>query len=167
MWTGPYPATDAYSLKYCGTDKPMKKEKPRINFVLKLLRLHNWRYPSPAEATHTKITSHMNISLQRTYIKDPWISKRHVSTNKRPGITRSFNRVFKKRKRKGKKGNSIYQGKIIVQQGNRVALLLFSRNYGNNKLLPWYNAPGHITVSTKKKCIKHTGTYKHIWHTWR
>ena len=49
VWTGPYPATDVYSLKYWGTERPMKTENPRMNLVLKLLRLQNWRKPSPAE----------------------------------------------------------------------------------------------------------------------
>lgn len=39
--TGPKPATEVYSLKYCGTDMPMNKENPRMNFVRKLLRLQN------------------------------------------------------------------------------------------------------------------------------
>jgi hypothetical protein len=38
-----------YSLKYCGIDKPMKIEKPSINFVRKLFRLQNWRKLRPPE----------------------------------------------------------------------------------------------------------------------
>ena len=33
----------------------MKMEKPRMNFVLKLLRLQNWRKPSPEETAHNVI----------------------------------------------------------------------------------------------------------------
>ena len=41
VWTGPKPLIAVYSLKYWGTDKPRKIEKPNMNFVLKLLRLQN------------------------------------------------------------------------------------------------------------------------------
>jgi hypothetical protein len=41
-----------YSLKYCGIERPMKTENPRINFVLKLFRLQNWRILRPAEPVH-------------------------------------------------------------------------------------------------------------------
>jgi hypothetical protein len=46
--TGPKPATEVYSLKYCGTDRPINKENPRMNFVRKLFRLQNCRNPTPA-----------------------------------------------------------------------------------------------------------------------
>lgn len=51
VWTGPYLLRAVYWLKYCGIDNPMKTENPRMNFVLKLLRLQNWsklRPPAPA-----------------------------------------------------------------------------------------------------------------------
>jgi hypothetical protein len=42
-----------YSLKYWGTDKPMKKENPMMNLVLKLFRLQNCRKLRPqAPAKH-------------------------------------------------------------------------------------------------------------------
>lgn len=43
VWTGPKPLMAVYSLKYCGIESPRKMEKPNTNFVLKLLRLQNWR----------------------------------------------------------------------------------------------------------------------------
>lgn len=33
----------------------MKRENPKINFDLKLLRLQNWRKPKPAEAAQPEI----------------------------------------------------------------------------------------------------------------
>lgn len=48
VWTGPNPCIAVYSLKYCGIEKPRKIEKPRMNFVRKLLRLQNWRKLTPA-----------------------------------------------------------------------------------------------------------------------
>ena len=52
MWTGPKPLIAVYSLKYCATDNPKKIEKPRTNFVLKLLRLQNWRKLRPPTPTN-------------------------------------------------------------------------------------------------------------------
>lgn len=57
VWTGPKPLIAVYSLKYCGTDKPMKMEKPSMNFVRKLLRLQNWRKlrpPAPVDYNETE-----------------------------------------------------------------------------------------------------------------
>lgn len=36
----------------------MKREKPSMNLVLKLLRLQNWRKLRPAEAAHRKVHYH-------------------------------------------------------------------------------------------------------------
>ena len=54
VWDGPWPETRKNSLKFCATDSPRKSEKPRMNFVRKLLRLQNCRSPSPAEAGKVK-----------------------------------------------------------------------------------------------------------------
>lgn len=52
VWTGPCPNNIKSSLKKWETDRPMNRENPRMNNVLKLLRLQNWRRPSPADAAH-------------------------------------------------------------------------------------------------------------------
>ena len=43
----------------------MKKEKPNINFVLKLFKLQNWRKPRPAEAA-CNIINHVTINFALT-----------------------------------------------------------------------------------------------------
>lgn len=61
VWTGPKPLMAVYSLKYWGTDRPMKIEKPNMNFTRKLLRLQNWRKlrpPAPAHA-HWNFICHL------------------------------------------------------------------------------------------------------------
>nr|GMD07207.1 hypothetical protein Iba_chr06cCG4990 [Ipomoea batatas]GMD08773.1 hypothetical protein Iba_chr06dCG1750 [Ipomoea batatas] len=58
-------------LKYCGTESPMKNENPRMNFVLKLLRLQNWSKPRPAEAAcQTEHNRIMNHETQAVFVSD-------------------------------------------------------------------------------------------------
>lgn len=54
VWTGPYPLIAVYSLKYWGMDKPRKTEKPKMNLVLKLFKLQNWRKLKPPAPTYAK-----------------------------------------------------------------------------------------------------------------
>lgn len=55
VWTGPKPFTAVYSLKYCGIEKPMKIEKAKMNFVLKLFKLQNWMKLRPPTPVHAHI----------------------------------------------------------------------------------------------------------------
>ena len=51
---------------------PMKKEKPNMNFVLKLFKLQNWRKPRPAEAAHNiinHVTVHFALTGKNKYLK--------------------------------------------------------------------------------------------------
>lgn len=55
---------------------PMKNENPKINFVLKLFRLQNWRKPKPAEAAHnvmlllTHVTIHFVLTGEKNIEHD-------------------------------------------------------------------------------------------------
>ena len=51
---------------------PMKKEKPNMNFVLKLFKLQNWRKPRPAEAAHNiknQVTIHFSLTGKNKSLK--------------------------------------------------------------------------------------------------
>jgi hypothetical protein len=53
-----------YSLKYWGTDRPMKMENPTMNLVLKLLRLQNWRKLRPHAPANMNIEK-LEAAMQR------------------------------------------------------------------------------------------------------
>lgn len=55
-WIGMKPGcgTGRYSVTYSGTESPVKREKPNMNFVLKLFKLQNCSKPRPAEAASKK-----------------------------------------------------------------------------------------------------------------
>lgn len=63
VFTGPCPELSWYWLKYCATERPMKREYPKINFDLKLLRWQNWRKLKPA-AAEPEIQNQMVLRLQ-------------------------------------------------------------------------------------------------------
>jgi len=82
VWTGPRPETKRYSLKYCGTERPKKREKPRMNFVLKLFRLQNWRSPRPAEAAYPTVLQQLEVDLNGFLEERLAAKQRSISNSK-------------------------------------------------------------------------------------
>lgn len=64
VWTGPNPLIAVNSLKYWGTENPMKIEKPNMNMFRKLLRLTNWRNVAPTQPVYSRILENL-IAYQR------------------------------------------------------------------------------------------------------